>query len=165
MLTARQYGEVVLPDASTGQGPGTLARKLSRCKEGMACFLSSWYKFYWALRVSRRAPCERSEWRGYKFSRSYELIPGYKAIGGHRRSVAVQIISEPEIYQGTGFRLRADARVRVQESSRICLECRSESKNHDKQLTHIVCVMFRPVMKCHSQSLCSFDLNAVSTLQ
>jgi hypothetical protein len=35
-LTARQYGEVVLPDASTGQGPGTLARKLSRCKEGMA---------------------------------------------------------------------------------------------------------------------------------
>ena len=35
-LTARQYGEVVLPDASTGQGPGTLATKLSRCKEGMA---------------------------------------------------------------------------------------------------------------------------------
>jgi len=34
--TARQYGEVVLPDASTGQGPGTLAEKLSRCKEGMA---------------------------------------------------------------------------------------------------------------------------------
>jgi len=26
----------VLPDASTGQGPGTLAAKLSRCKEGMA---------------------------------------------------------------------------------------------------------------------------------
>jgi hypothetical protein len=35
-LTARQYGEVVLPDASTGQGPGTLASWLSRCKEGMA---------------------------------------------------------------------------------------------------------------------------------
>ena len=35
-LTARQYGEVVLPDESAGQGPGTLARKLSRCKEGMA---------------------------------------------------------------------------------------------------------------------------------
>ena len=35
-LTARQYGEVVLPDASAGQGPDTLARKLSRCKEGMA---------------------------------------------------------------------------------------------------------------------------------
>jgi hypothetical protein len=31
-LTARQYGEVVLPDASTGHGPDTLARKLSRCK-------------------------------------------------------------------------------------------------------------------------------------
>jgi len=35
-LTARQYGEVVLPDAASGQGPGTLAGKLSRCKEGMA---------------------------------------------------------------------------------------------------------------------------------
>jgi len=35
-LTARQYGEVVLPDAASGKGPGTLARKLSRCKEGMA---------------------------------------------------------------------------------------------------------------------------------
>jgi len=26
----------VLPDTASGQGPGTLARKLSRCKEGMA---------------------------------------------------------------------------------------------------------------------------------
>ena len=45
-LMARQYGEVVLPDAASGQGPGTLARMLSRCKEGMAHFLPSWYKFY-----------------------------------------------------------------------------------------------------------------------
>jgi len=45
-ITARQYGEVVLPDAASGQGPGTLARKLSRCKEGMAWFLPSGYKFY-----------------------------------------------------------------------------------------------------------------------
>ena len=44
--TARQYGEVVLPDASTGQGPGTLATKLSRCKEGMAHFLQSRYNFF-----------------------------------------------------------------------------------------------------------------------
>ena len=36
LLTARQYGEVVLPDEASGQGPGTLAEKLSRCKEGMA---------------------------------------------------------------------------------------------------------------------------------
>ena len=45
-ITARQYGEVVLPDAASGQGSGTLFRKLSRCKEGMAHFLPSWYKFY-----------------------------------------------------------------------------------------------------------------------
>ena len=43
-ITARQYGEVVLPDVSTGHDPDTLARKLSRCKEGMAHFLPSWYK-------------------------------------------------------------------------------------------------------------------------
>ena len=39
MLTARQYGEVVLPDAASGHDPDTLATKLSRCKEGMAWFL------------------------------------------------------------------------------------------------------------------------------
>jgi hypothetical protein len=35
-ITARQYGEVVLPDEASGQSPDSLARKLSRCKEGMA---------------------------------------------------------------------------------------------------------------------------------
>jgi hypothetical protein len=44
--TARQYGEVVLPDAASGQGTGTLDTKLSRCKEGMAHFLPSGYKVY-----------------------------------------------------------------------------------------------------------------------
>ena len=56
-VTARQYGEVVLPDAASGHDPDSLARKLSRCKEGMAWFLQiqvqvlskpgvSRYKFY-----------------------------------------------------------------------------------------------------------------------
>jgi len=53
VLTARQYGEVVLPDASTGQSPGTLARNLSRCKEGMAHFLPSGYRVLWCIRASR----------------------------------------------------------------------------------------------------------------
>ena len=44
----------LLPDASTGQSPGTLARKLSRCKEGTAWFLPSRYKFY------RRRACRGS---------------------------------------------------------------------------------------------------------
>ena len=64
-------------------------------------------------------------------------------VGGHWRSVAVQIISEPEICHGAGFQLRADARVRVQQPLQICLECRSKSKNRDKQLTHIVRVSKR----------------------
>ena len=34
----------MLPDVSTGQNHGTLARIESRCKEGMARFLESWYK-------------------------------------------------------------------------------------------------------------------------
>jgi hypothetical protein len=76
--------------------------------------------------------------------------------------VAVQVESEPGNYHGTGFllealaqcrgtnyleairlagagfKLRPDARVRVQQSLQICLECRSKSKKCDKQLTHIV---------------------------
>jgi len=54
------------------------------------------------------------------------------------RSVAVQTVPEPEISQGAGFKLRADARIRVQEPLKICLECRAKSKKCDKQLTHIV---------------------------
>ena len=88
-LTARQYGEVVLPNEASGQGLGTLAAKLSRCKEGMAHFLQSWYKFYCVLARSR-----------YKFYRSREAIPGYKVSGVHWRSIAVQTISEAENCQG-----------------------------------------------------------------
>ena len=82
----------------------------------------------------------------YKFDRSCEVIPGYKFGGGHWRSVAVQFVSEPESCQGAGTKLRADARVRVQQSLQICLECRSKSKKCDKQLTHIVRVMFRRLL-------------------
>jgi hypothetical protein len=63
-------------------------------------------------------------------------------------SVAVQTVSEPEICHVAGFKLRADARVRVQEPLQICLECRNKSKKHDKQLTHIVRVMLRHLFFC-----------------
>ena len=53
-------------------------------------------------------------------------------------SVAVQFVSEPEICQGAEFELRVDARVRVQRPLRICLECRSKSKNRDKS-TYLYC--------------------------
>ena len=43
----------MLPDASAGLGPDTLAAKLSRCKEGMAHFLPSGYRVLWPLRASR----------------------------------------------------------------------------------------------------------------
>ena len=74
----------------------------------------------------------------YKFDRSREFIPGYKVGGGHWRSVAVEVISEPEICQGAGLKLRVDARVPVQRPLRICLGCRRKSKKCDKQLTFIV---------------------------
>jgi hypothetical protein len=45
--------EGTLHDASTDLDPGTLASKLSRCKEGMAHFLPSRYQVLWPLRVSR----------------------------------------------------------------------------------------------------------------
>ena len=131
-------GRVLVPRAS---GAG----KLSRCKEGMAHFLPSWYKYSWALRVSR-----------YKFDRSRELIPGYKTGCGHWRSVAVQTISEPENCQDARFKLRAHARVRVQEPLQICLECRSKSKKCDKQLTHIVRVIASALLFVTLQKVVSF---------
>ena len=72
-------------------------------------------------------PAFANQKRGYKFDRSREFIPGYKVSCGHWRSVAVQAVSEPEICQDAGFRLRADARVRVEQPLQICLECRSKS--------------------------------------
>jgi len=57
----------------------------------------------------------------------------------------VQTISEPEICQGAGFKLHADARVRVQQPLQIYLEGRSKSKKCDKQLTHIVRVVCRAI--------------------
>jgi kynureninase len=68
----------------------------------------------------------------YNFDRSREFIPGYKAIGGHWRSVApkalteaggerhgVQTISEIEIYHGAGFQLRADARFAHRSGAKV----------------------------------------------
>jgi hypothetical protein len=74
----------------------------------------------------------------YKFDQSREFIAGYKFGGEHWRSVAVQTISKAVIYHGAGFKLLADERVRVHEPLQIYLGCRSNSKNRDKQLTHIV---------------------------
>jgi hypothetical protein len=81
----------------------------------------------------------------YKVDRSREFIPGYKVGGGHWRSVAVQVVSEPGICQDAGFRLRADERVRALRPLQISLGCRSKSKKCDKQLTFIVRVSKRSV--------------------
>jgi hypothetical protein len=64
----------------------------------------------------------------YKFYRSREFITGYKTGGGHWSSVAVQTITEPEIYHDVGFKLRADARVRMQEPLEICLDAGARQK-------------------------------------
>jgi hypothetical protein len=53
------------------QGPGTLARKLSRCKEGMAHFLPSRYKF-----------CELYECRGTMLIGAANLSPVTKLEAG-----------------------------------------------------------------------------------
>ena len=106
-ITARQYGEVVLPDDSTGQSPGTrqlAGQKVVTVQGGYGtCFCRHGTNFYCVLARLR-----------YKFDWSREFITGYKVVGVHWRSVAVQTVSEPEIYHGAGIKLRADARVRVQ---------------------------------------------------
>jgi hypothetical protein len=87
-LTARQYGEVVLPDAASGQGPGSLARKLSRCKEGMAHFLPSRYKF-----------CELYECRGTSLIGAANLSPvtnllvGTSAVSRYKLSRIQQLVT------------------------------------------------------------------------
>jgi hypothetical protein len=55
-------------------------------------------------------------------------------------SVTIQAVYKPSIYQGSGIKLSADTRIRVQESLQMCIKCGSKSKNCYKQLTHIVLV-------------------------
>ena len=92
----------------------------------------------------------------YKFDRSHESIPGYKVGGGHWRSVAVQFVSKAGIYHGAGFKLHADARVRVQEPLQSCLGSRNKSKNCDEQLTHIVRVIASALLFVTLQKVVSF---------
>jgi len=67
------------------------------------------------------------------------LSPVTKLVAGTGPEYSgVQTISKPDICQGAGFKLQADARVRVHQPIQICLEFRSKSKKCDKQLTHIV---------------------------
>ena len=61
-----------------------------------------------------------------------------RSVNEHRRSVAVKVLSEPEISPGAGFWLHADAGVRVQHAVQICLRCRGKSKNRDKHMHFIV---------------------------
>jgi hypothetical protein len=51
-----------------------------------------------------------TSWLGTLLSRGAEIL-----IEGSGAAVAVQIVSEPVIYHGAGFQLRADERIRVQE--------------------------------------------------
>jgi hypothetical protein len=107
----------VLLDAASGQNPGTLDAKLSRCKESMARVFAVMKELCGVRAASR-----------YKLYRSREIITGYKTDGEHWSSIAVQTITEPEIYHGAGVKLRADARVRMQGPLQIYLDAGARQK-------------------------------------
>jgi hypothetical protein len=48
------------------------------------------------------------------------------------RSIALQVVREPEIDHGTEINLRAEARIRVQKPLRNCHVSRRKGKNHAK---------------------------------
>ena len=148
LYTARQCGEVVLPDASTGQGSDTLATTLSRCK----------------ARLRRGFGVQRRVWRtfchtGTNFIEHYacsgvsligaaslfqftKLVAGTGAVSQYNLSrsqkfVKVQDFSCVQMSALTAV-ASAKAGVRVQQPLQICLECRIKSKKCDKQLTFIV---------------------------
>jgi len=64
----------------------------------------------------------------YKVYRSQKTITGYKTDGEHWSSIAVQTIKEPDIYQGAEIKLRAAARIRMQEPLEICLDAGARQK-------------------------------------
>jgi hypothetical protein len=77
----------------------------------------------------------------YKDYRSHEIITGYKIGCEHRSSIAVQRITEPEIYHGAGLKLRVAARIRVQVRYKF-IQMQGQGKNHDKL------IYFTSVVSC-----------------
>jgi hypothetical protein len=65
----------------------------------------------------------------------------------HWRSVAVQFVLEAENSQGAEFLLRSAVRIRVPGLLPILINGSESCKKHDKQLTFIVRVMCRVVLK------------------
>ena len=95
-LTARQYGEVVLPDAASGQGPGTLARKLSRCKEGMASVFAVMVQI-----LPKHYACRGTNLIGAgKLSRYRILIEGTGAVSRYKFDRSQEIVTVQDLYCG-----------------------------------------------------------------
>jgi len=107
----------VLPDASAEQGPGTLARKLSR-----------------------RAPRERSEQRGCKEGMAHFLPSGHRVLWGIRAS-RYRVVKELVNYPGIVKFIEGSGAVRLCQAILSCHGSRYKSKKCDKQLTFIVRVI------------------------
>ena len=139
-------GRLCYPTTASGQGPGTLARKLSRCKEGMArVFASPGTNFI-----------EHYACRGTSLIEAGKLSRLQNVCWGHWRSVAVQVCLGAR--KLSRYRIYIAGRCACPDASihyRICLGCRSKSKNRDKQLTHIVRVSWCFVILKLIRSLCN----------
>jgi hypothetical protein len=96
----------------------------------MACFLPSWYNFI---------ACRRG--RGTSLIDGRGIVPVDKAQKSHWRSIAVEVVSKPEICQGAECLLRAAVRIRVLGYALVLVSGSVSCKKHDKQLTFIVRVM------------------------
>ena len=70
---------------------------------------------------------ELEPFRGTKYFGARNLSPVTKLMAS-TGAIAVQTISEPENYHGAGIRLRADARVRMQEPPQIYLDAGAKQK-------------------------------------
>ena len=126
----------MLPDEASGQGPGTprqRGQKFVTVQGGYGAVFAVMVQILLrsgAIAVQIR--CER-----YIYHQLQILCV---ALAQYRGTI---LIEARNLSRYTEFYLRADARIRVQQPLQICLDCKSESKNCDEQLTHIVRVRCR----------------------
>jgi hypothetical protein len=83
--------------------------------------------------------------RGTSFIGAANLSPVTKLVRALAQCRGTKLIEARKLSRYIGAKLRAEERVRVQQPLQNCLGCRSKSKKHDKQLTHIVRVMGRMI--------------------
>jgi hypothetical protein len=130
-ITARQYGEVVLPDAASGQNPDS-----PRQRGHETVTVQGGYGVLFAVMAQILLNAGAIAVQFGSEPRTYPRLQNcWRSLAQCRDTICLEARNLSRYIE---IKLGVVARIWLQEPLQICLGSRSKSKKHDKQLTHIV---------------------------